>query len=93
MCANQPSKAPSAFMEPVLLSEQLQAIVGPGPMPRSQVTKLLWEYIKKNRLQNPDNKRQILPDEKLSLVLGTSAPTDMFKMSALISKHMKRPTT
>lgn len=82
----QPKK-PSAFMKPVTLSEALAAIVGKGPMPRTEVTKKLWDYIKKNKLQDKDNKRNIVPDQKLSKVLGT-APIDMFKMTSKLSKHL-----
>lgn len=84
-------KKPSAFMKPVDVSDELAAIVGRGPMPRTEVTKKLWEYIKKNRLQDPKNKKNINPDAKLSKVLGTTQPIDMFKMTSKISKHLKDP--
>ena len=58
-------KANSAFMKPMKLSADLEAVVGKGPMPRSEVVKKLWAYIKKNNLQNPKNKRNIVADDKL----------------------------
>lgn len=81
------AKKPSAFMKPVEISEALAAIVGKGPMPRTEVTKKLWDYIKKNKLQDKENKRNINPDQKLSKVLGT-AQIDMFKMTSKLSKHL-----
>jgi chromatin remodeling complex protein RSC6 len=60
------AKENSAFMKPLNVSSDLAAVVGAGPMPRSEVVKKLWEYIKKNNLQDPKNKRNINADEKLS---------------------------
>ena len=82
-------KKPSAFMKPVQVSETLAEIVGAGPMARTEVTKKLWEYIKKHKLQATDNKRNIVPDQKLARVLGSTQPIDMFKMTSKISKHLK----
>jgi len=70
------------------LSAILAALVGSDQLSRGQVTKKVWEYIKENNLQDPSNKRMILPDERLSKVLGTKSPVDMFKMTALINKHI-----
>ncbi len=81
-------KKNSAFMRPVQVSESLQEIVGKGPMPRTEVTKLVWAYIKKHNLQDKKNKRMINPDAKLGKVLG-SAQIDMFKMTSKISTHLK----
>lgn len=82
-----PTKPNSAFMKPMNVSEDLSAVVGKGPMPRSEVTKKLWEYIKKNNLQDPKDKRTILNDEKLKKIFGT--PTvHMMKMAGFISKHL-----
>lgn len=75
-------------MKPVGVSEALAAIVGKGPMARTEVTKKLWEYIKKNKLQDPNNKRNIVPDEKLAKVFGSSQAIDMFKMTSKVSKHL-----
>lgn len=75
-------------MRPVDLSPQLEAIVGKGPMPRTEVTKLVWAYIKKNKLQDEKVKRNINPDAKLATLFGSSKACDMFKMTGLINKHM-----
>ncbi len=81
------AKANSAFMKPMKLSADLEAIVGKGPMPRSEVVKNLWVYIKKNDLQDPKDKRTIKNDEKLKKIFGT--PTvHMMKMATFISKHL-----
>lgn len=71
------------------LSADLEAVVGAGPMPRSQVVKKLWEYIKKNNLQNPKNKRNILADAKLKAVFGGKGEVTMFEMIKLANEHMK----
>lgn len=81
----------SAFMRPVQVSDALAEIIGQGPMPRTEVTKKLWDYIKKHKLQDSQNKRLINPDQKLSKVFGSSQPIDMFKMTSKISKHLKEP--
>lgn len=81
-------KKESAFMKPIHISEALQAIVGKGPMPRTEVVKKIWEYIKAHKLQDPDNKRMIIPDAQLARALGSSQPIDMFKMTSAISKHI-----
>lgn len=83
-------KATSAFMKPVQPSDELAVIVGRGPMPRTEITKKLWDYIKKYKLQDADDRRKINPDEKLAKVLG-KASIDMFKMNAKISKHLSDP--
>lgn len=84
-------KKNSAFMKPINVSEALAEIVGHGPMARTEVTKKVWEYIKKHKLQDQNNKRMINPDQKLSKVLGSTQPIDMFKMTSKISKHIKEP--
>lgn len=76
-------------MRPVQISAELAEIVGPGPMPRTEITKKVWDYIKKHKLQDDKNKRNIIPDHKLSKVLGTTEAIDMFKMTSKISKHVK----
>lgn len=85
-------KKPSAFMKPIAVTEELAAITGKGPMPRTEVTKKVWDYIKKNKLQDANNKRMINPDATLAKVLG-SAPIDMFKMTSKLSKHIKEPAS
>lgn len=82
-------KTSSAFMKPVAVSDALAKIVGAGPMPRTEVTKKLWDYIKKHKLQDTKNKRNINPDDALAKVFGSSQPIDMFKMVSKISKHLK----
>ncbi|MDB5187970.1 MAG: hypothetical protein JWO50_490 [Candidatus Kaiserbacteria bacterium] len=81
-------KSNSAFMKEMGLSPELEAVVGKGPMPRSEVVKKLWEYIKKHDLQNPANKRNILADEKLEVIFGKKEVT-MFEMTKLVSAHIK----
>jgi chromatin remodeling complex protein RSC6 len=78
----------SALSKPLNLSPELEAVIGKGPMPRTEVVKKLWEYIKKNDLQNPANKRNILADEKLKVVFGKGEVT-MFEMTKLVSAHLK----
>lgn len=78
----------AAFMRPVTPSETLAAIVGPNPMPRTEVTKKLWAYIKKNNLQDKTNKRQINADAALKPVFGGKSSVDMFSMTRLVGKHL-----
>jgi len=78
----------SAFMKPMTISPELAAVVGKGPMPRSEVVKALWIYIKKHDLQEPTNKRNINADENLKKVFGGKAVVNMFEMTKLISKHL-----
>ncbi len=82
-------KKPSALMKPVQVSAELADIVGKGPMPRTEITKKLWDYIRKNKLQDAKAKRFINPDEKLSKVLGTKNQIDMFQMTKKVSAHVK----
>lgn len=81
-------KANSAFMKPLNVSADLSAIVGNGPMPRSEVVKKLWEYIKGHNLQDQANKRNINADEALKKVFGGKAVVNMFEMTKLVSKHL-----
>lgn len=76
-------------MKPVQVSEELALVIGHGPLARTEVTKRLWDYIKKHNLQAKDNKRNIIPDKNLAKVFGSSEPIDMFKMAGKISKHLK----
>ena len=82
------AKANSAFMKPMKISEDLAAVVGKGPMPRSQVVKKLWVYIKKNDLQDKKNRRNINADENLKKVFKGKAVVSMFEMTKLVSKHI-----
>ncbi len=79
-----------ALLAPQTLSAELEAVVGKGPMPRSQVVKKMWEYIKKNNLQNPANKRNIFADEKLKPIFDGKAEVNMFEMTKLANKHMTK---
>ncbi len=81
-------KKNSAFMQPVEVSEVLEEVVGPGPMPRTEVIKKLWVYIKKNKCQDEKNKRNIIPDAKLAKVFGSKNAIDMFQMTKKVSKHL-----
>lgn len=78
----------SGFMKPMNVSAELAAVVGEGPMPRSEVTKKLWEYIKSNNLQDPENKRNINADENLQKVFGGKEVVNMFEMTKLVSQHL-----
>ena len=78
-----------ALTKPMNLSADLEAVVGKGPMPRSEVVKNIWVYIKKHDLQNPKNKRNILADENLKKVFGGKAEVTMFEMTKLVSAHLK----
>ena len=82
-------KKPSALMKPVNVSADLAEIVGKGPMPRTEITKKLWDYIRKNKLQDAKAKRFINPDAKLAKVLGTTSQIDMFQMTKKVSAHVK----
>ena len=82
-------KANAAFMKPVTPSAMLAEVVGDKPIPRTEVTKRLWAYIKKNKLQDPKNKRMIKADAALKPVFGGKATVNMFEMTKLVSKHLK----
>jgi len=82
-------KPNAAFMRPVTPSATLATVVGAKPMPRTEVTKKLWGYIKKNGLQDKKNRRQINADENLKAVFGGKASVNMFAMTKLVSKHLK----
>ncbi|MBS0648723.1 MAG: hypothetical protein JSS10_05825 [Verrucomicrobia bacterium] len=75
-------------MQPMRVSEELAAVVGRGPMPRTEVTKKLWAYIKKNKLQDPKNKRDIMADGALKVVFGNKSKVNMFEMTKLVNKHL-----
>jgi upstream activation factor subunit UAF30 len=82
-------KPNAAFMKPVTIGAALAPVVGDKPMPRTEVTKRLWAYIKKNGLQDQKNKRMIKSDDKLKAVFGGKATVNMFEMTKLVSKHLK----
>jgi chromatin remodeling complex protein RSC6 len=82
------AKKPDGLSKPLQPSAELGAIVGDKPISRGEVVSKVWEYIKKNDLQNPENKREILADEKLEKVFGTKKVT-MFEMNKHFSAHLK----
>lgn len=81
-------KPNAAFMKPLKVSEELAMVVGNGPMPRSEVVKKLWIYIKKHDLQDAKNRRNINANADLKKVFGGKATVDMFEMTKLVSKHL-----
>ncbi len=82
-------KANAAFMKPVQPSAALAEVVGSKAIPRTEVTKKLWAYIKKNGLQDKKNKRMINGDAALKAVFGGKSSVNMFEMTKLVSKHLK----
>ena len=82
-------KPNAAFMKPVQPDATLAAVVGSKPIPRTEVTKKLWAYIKKNDLQDKKNRRNINSDAKLKAVFGGKGTVNMFEMTKLVSKHLK----
>ena len=82
-------KPNAAFMKPMTPSSSLAEVVGSKPIPRTEVTKKLWAYIKKNKLQDAKNRRNIKADENLKAVFGGKAVVNMFEMTKLVNKHLK----
>jgi upstream activation factor subunit UAF30 len=82
-------KPNAAFMAPVTPSPALAEVVGPKPIPRTEVTKRLWAYIKKNKLQDAKNRRMIKADGALKTIFGGKAQVNMFEMTKLVGKHLK----
>ena len=82
-------KPNAAFMKPVQPDTHLAAVVGAKAMPRTEVTKKIWAYIKKNGLQDKKNRRMINADDKLKAVFGGKKQVNMFEMTKLVSKHLK----
>ncbi len=81
-------KPNAAFMKPLTPSATLAAVIGAQPMPRTEVTKKIWEYIKKHNLQDPKNKRNINADDKLKPLFG-KAQVSMFELTKIVSGHLK----
>jgi chromatin remodeling complex protein RSC6 len=79
----------AAFMKAMQPSAALGAIVGNNPMPRTEITKKIWVYIKKNTLQDPKERRMIVADDKMKPVFGGKARVSMFEMTKLVNKHLK----
>ncbi|MGE3261965.1 MAG: SWIB/MDM2 domain-containing protein [Bacteriovoracia bacterium] len=86
--AKSKRKPSAAFMRPLELSDKLAAVLGPKALPRTEVVKKLWVYIKKHGLQDSKNRRNINADAKLKAVFG-KAVVNMFEMTKLVSKHLK----
>jgi len=82
-------KPNAAFMKPMQPSASLGAVVGNGPMPRTEITKKIWNYIKKHDLQDPKERRMILADDKLKPVFFGKTRISMFEMTKLVNKHLK----
>jgi chromatin remodeling complex protein RSC6 len=87
--AKAAKKANAAFMKPVTPDAMLAEIVGSTPIPRTEVTKRLWAYIKKHKLQDQKNKRMINADAPLKAVFGGRSSVNMFEMTKLVGKHLK----
>jgi upstream activation factor subunit UAF30 len=81
-------KVNPALMKPLQPSKELAAVVGSSPLPRPEVVSKVWDYIKKNNLQNPQNKREIMADDKLEKVFGKKSVT-MFEMNKHLAAHLK----
>ncbi|MFA9276048.1 MAG: SWIB/MDM2 domain-containing protein [Candidatus Aquirickettsiella gammari] len=87
--AAAPARKPNAaFMKPMTISPTLAAVIGTAAIPRTEVTKKVWEYIKKHDLQDAANRRNINADDKLKAVFGGKAQVSMFEMTKLISGHL-----
>jgi chromatin remodeling complex protein RSC6 len=82
-------KPNAAFMKAMTPSAELAAVVGDKAMPRTEITKRIWDYIKKNKLQDSVNKRMINADDKLKPVFGGKKQVSMFEMTAMVAKHLK----
>ena len=83
------SRPHNAFMKPLLPSKQLALIVGSAAIPRTEIMKKVWAYIKKNNLQDTKNRRAINADDKLKAVFGGKKQVTMFEMTKLVSNHLK----
>jgi upstream activation factor subunit UAF30 len=86
--AKKPGAKPNALQQPLQPSKELAAVVGSNPLPRGEVVSKVWDYIKKHNLQNPENKREILADDKLQPVFGKKKVT-MFEMNKHLAQHLK----
>jgi chromatin remodeling complex protein RSC6 len=86
--AKAAKKPNPALMKPLQPSNELAAVVGSSPLPRTEVVSKVWEYIKANNLQNPENKREILADDKLRAVFGGKDKVSMFEMNKHFAQHL-----
>jgi upstream activation factor subunit UAF30 len=82
-------KPNAAFMAPLTVSDSLAAVVGNKPLPRTQIIKKIWDYIKKNNLQDKKNRRMINADEKLKTVFAGKGQISMFELAKIVNKHVK----
>jgi len=89
MAAKKARKPSAAFMKPMTPSDMLAEVIGSKPLPRTQVTKKMWEYIKKNKLQDPKKRTMINADDKLKKIFGGKKQVSMFEMTKLVNKHLK----
>jgi chromatin remodeling complex protein RSC6 len=80
----------SALQRPVQPDDKLAAVVGAEPKPRTEITKKIWDYIKANNLQDPQNKRMINADAKLGPIFGGKSQVSMFEMTKLVNQHIKK---
>ena len=87
--AGAPKKARGGLAKPVTPSADLAKVVGPGMMTRAEVTKKVWDYIKANKLQDEQNRRQINADDNLRPIFGSKAQVSMFEMTKLVNYHLK----
>ncbi len=86
------SRRPSAaFMKPMTPSPALAAVIGSSPQPRTEITRLLWAYIKQNELQDPQNRRLIRADEKLKPMFGGQPSVNMFELTKLVNQNLSEP--
>jgi upstream activation factor subunit UAF30 len=83
-------KPNAAFMAPLNVSESLGAVVGNKPLPRTQIIKKIWDYIKKNNLQDKKNRRMINADDKLKTVFAGKTQISMFELAKIVNKHVKK---
>jgi chromatin remodeling complex protein RSC6 len=86
--AKAAKKPNPALMKPLQPSDELAAVVGSSPLPRTEVVSKVWDYIKSNNLQNPENKREILADAKLQAVFGGKSKVSMFEMNKHFAQHL-----
>ncbi|MBO1907724.1 hypothetical protein KHP60_19295 [Microvirga sp. 3-52] len=86
--AKAAKKPNPALMKPLQPSKELAAVVGSSPLPRTEVVSKVWDYIKSNNLQNPENKREILADDKLRAVFGGKDKVSMFEMNKHFAQHL-----
>jgi upstream activation factor subunit UAF30 len=89
--ASSGGQKPNALQQPLQPSKELAAVVGTAPLPRGEVVSKVWDYIKKHELQNPENRREILADDKLEAVFGQKTVT-MFEMNKYLAQHLTPPT-